>query len=64
MWMDSMITAEEARNRIRSIREERERKRLETEQRAKEGETLAETAKRVKQENDELMRFFMSDILD
>ena len=31
---------------------------------AKEGETLAETAKRVKQENDELMSFFMSDILD
>ena len=31
---------------------------------AKEGETLAETAKRVKQENDELMKFFMSDILD
>ena len=30
-----MITAEEARNRIRSIREERERQRLETEQRAK-----------------------------
>ena len=40
MWMDSMITAEEARNRTRSIREERERKRLETEQRAREGETL------------------------
>ena len=31
---------------------------------AQEGETLAETAKRVKQENDELMSFFMSDILD
>ena len=31
---------------------------------AKEGETLAETAKRVKAENDELMKFFMSDILD
>ena len=38
--MDSMITAEEARNRTRSIREERERKRLETEQRTREGETL------------------------
>lgn len=31
---------------------------------ATEGETLAETAKRVKAENDELMKFFMSDILD
>ena len=31
---------------------------------AKEGETLAETAKRIKAENDELMSFFMSDILD
>ena len=31
---------------------------------AKQGETLAETAKRVKSENDELMSFFMSDILD
>ena len=31
---------------------------------AQEGETLAETAKRVKQENDELMSFFMADILD
>ena len=31
---------------------------------AQEGETLAETAKRVKAENDELMSFFMSDILD
>ena len=31
---------------------------------AKQGETLAETAKRVKAENDELMSFFMSDILN
>lgn len=31
---------------------------------ATKGETLAETAKRVKAENDELMSFFMSDILD
>ena len=34
-----MITAEEARNKTRSMREERERQSLETEQRAREGET-------------------------
>ena len=31
---------------------------------AKEGETLSETARRVKAENDQLMLDFMSDILD
>lgn len=31
---------------------------------AKEGETLSQTAKRVKAENDQLMLDFMSDILD
>ena len=54
MWMDSMITAEEARNRIRSIREERERKRLEAEQRAKLGiplnTILGEIDRRIKEE--------------
>ena len=52
--MDSMITAEEARNRIRSIREERERKRLEAEQRAKLGiplnTLLGEIDRRIKEE--------------
>ena len=31
---------------------------------AKEGESLAQTAKRVKAENDDLMTFFMGDLID
>ena len=49
-----MITAEEARNRINSIQEERERKRLEAEQRAKLGiplnTILGEIDRRIKEE--------------
>lgn len=49
-----MITAEEARNRIHSIQEERERKRLEAEQRAKLGiplnTILGEIDRRIKEE--------------
>ena len=49
-----MITAEEARNRINSIQEERERKRLEAEQRAKLGiplnTLLGEIDRRIKEE--------------
>lgn len=44
MWKGRMITAEEARNRIRMMEEERERKRLEAqriaEEKAREGESL------------------------
>ena len=49
-----MITAEEARNRIHSIQEERERKRLEAEQRAKLGiplnTILGEIDRRIREE--------------